>query len=64
MASNAKINPNQNSGIMMDNFKNAIMNMSENKLHELKLQAKRLGIADSQISQGMDFINSIRSNNK
>jgi hypothetical protein len=49
---------------MMDNFKNAIMNMSENKLHELKLQAKRLGIADSQISQGMDFINSIRSNNK
>lgn len=61
MSQYAQMYNQQMSNSIRDNFFKAITNMSETQLNEIVSKAKSMGISDQHISQGMDFINQLKS---
>lgn len=61
MSQYAQMYNQQMSNSIRDSFFKAITNMSETQLNEIVSKAKSMGISDQHISQGMDFINQLKS---
>lgn len=49
---------------MLSKFKSTVSGMDQDTMNNLINQAKKFGLSDNQINQGIDIINSIRRGNK
>lgn len=49
---------------MLSKFKSAVSGMDQDTVNNLINQAKKFGLSDNQINQGIDIINSIRRGNR